>query len=50
MADRCPGITPSPKPTHKKCPKCGADVEIWTDEKSAKCPKCGTRVRREETG
>ena len=29
------------------CPKCGHEVEIFSDELSAKCQKCGERVYRE---
>lgn len=28
------------------CPKCGGEVEIFSDERSARCQKCGERVRR----
>ena len=31
-----------------KCPKCGYDVEIFSDEISRKCYKCGERVYREK--
>ncbi len=27
-----------------KCPDCGGDVEIFSDEISVRCPKCKTRV------
>ncbi len=32
-----------------KCPDCGYEVEIFSDEISRKCPQCGTRVYREKT-
>ena len=31
-----------------KCPDCGAEVEIFSDEIRAKCQKCGTKVYREQ--
>lgn len=27
-----------------KCPNCGAEVEIFSDEVSIRCPKCGQKV------
>jgi NADH pyrophosphatase NudC (nudix superfamily) len=49
MLDRCPGSgnIRTPIPTLKKCPGCGDEVEIWSDELKAKCSKCGTKVFRE---
>jgi len=46
----CPGSTDikSPKPTFVKCPGCGGEVEIWTDEVKASC-SCGAVVFREQT-
>lgn len=35
-----------PTPAYLKCPKCSADVEIWSDEEEAQCPSCGTTVSR----
>ena len=49
MFSKCPG-----QDTHKlrvelhKCPKCGAEVEIFSDETRIKCQKCGTMVFREK--
>ena len=39
----CPGskFIKKPYPTFIKCKRCGADVEIWTDEPKAECDKCG---------
>jgi len=31
-----------------KCPCCGADVEIFSDEMRFRCRKCGTMVVRKE--
>jgi hypothetical protein len=27
------------------CPKCGAGVEFFKDDRSRKCPECGTRFK-----
>ena len=32
-----------------KCPNCGAEVEIFSDEIKVKCQKCGENVYREKT-
>ena len=44
----CPGSRAirEPKPEYMKCPECGAEVEIWTDELKATCSKCGGKVYR----
>lgn len=49
MSFRCPGADRfiQPKPESFKCPDCGAEVEIWTDELKRICPKCGAVVVRE---
>ena len=31
-----------------KCPNCGAEVEIFSDEIKGKCQKCGENVYREK--
>jgi len=31
-----------------KCPNCGSEVEIFSDEIKVKCQKCGTRVYKEK--
>ena len=31
-----------------KCPNCGAEVEIFSDEVKVKCQKCGEKVYREK--
>ncbi len=45
----CPGskIIKEPMPEYVGCSKCGAEVEIWTDEIKAVCPKCKTPVFRD---
>lgn len=35
-----------PQPQNLKCPSCGEDAEIWTDEIETLCPKCNTKVAR----
>ena len=30
-----------------KCPKCGYDVEMFSDEQRVACPRCKTKVFRE---
>ena len=51
MLDKCPGAAKirTPIPAYKKCPDCGEEVEIWSDELKAKCTKCGAMVFREDT-
>ncbi len=44
----CPGSRTirEPRPEAIDCPKCGREVEIWTDELKATCPGCGDKVFR----
>ena len=51
MARYCPGAIriKEPTPEDVKCPNCGAEVEIFSDELRVRCQKCGTMVYREET-
>ena len=46
----CPGINRFVRPTPEfiKCPFCGAEVEIWSDEESAVCQNCGKTVKRNQ--
>ncbi|MDY6965123.1 MAG: hypothetical protein SVM80_04030 [Halobacteriota archaeon] len=46
MIDKCPGASDIRSPTIqiKKCPECGSEVEIFTDEMQAKCDRCGFTV------
>lgn len=46
----CPGSIriKEPIPEFFKCPKCGAEVEIWTHENSRKCSNCGETVFKEQ--
>ena len=31
-----------------KCPNCGAEVEVFSDEISVRCQKCGTKVQSDK--
>jgi DNA-directed RNA polymerase subunit RPC12/RpoP len=47
--NKCPGqdarnVTATTYP----CPKCGASVEIFSDEQRRRCPKCKTMVFTQE--
>ena len=46
MVFECPGTANLRTPTIKikKCPKCGAEVEIFSTDMKAKCDNCGTEV------
>ncbi|ODS39343.1 MAG: hypothetical protein A7316_05760 [Candidatus Altiarchaeales archaeon WOR_SM1_86-2] len=48
---KCPGASNiiRPKPGYVKCPGCGIEVEIWSDELKGECRKCGKTVFKEET-
>ena len=48
--EHCPGDDPIKKrfPEYFKCPKCGAELEIWSDEESVTCSKCKERIHRED--
>ncbi|MFC1935118.1 phosphohydrolase [Chloroflexota bacterium] len=49
MYGKCPGQNLSKlRVSLHKCPKCGYEVEIFSDEISRKCPECGERVYREK--
>jgi hypothetical protein len=43
MFDKCPGAANIRTPTlkTKKCPECGGEVEIFSDDVSIKCKGCG---------
>jgi len=43
MFDKCPGAAHIRTPTIKikKCPECGEEVEIFSDEMQVKCSNCG---------
>ncbi len=46
MQKFCPGSLNlrEPKPEYQTCPRCGYEVEIWTDEVKARCPSCRTLI------
>lgn len=48
MNMKCPGakLMRQPEPENFKCPSCGYEVEIWTDEISAPCRNCSRVVTR----
>ena len=39
----CPGAQGirEPRPEYQNCPRCGYEVEIWSDEFKRRCPQCG---------
>lgn len=48
MNFECPGIQKikQPEPEEIKCPYCGKDLEIWTDEIKVNCPNCKKEILR----
>jgi hypothetical protein len=46
MLDRCPGSINlrTPTLTIKKCPQCGDEVEVFSNDVSVKCSGCGFEV------
>ena len=46
MFDHCPGTANLRTPTLaiKKCPQCGAEVEVFSNDTSVKCSNCGFEV------
>jgi len=48
MKNNCPGLDDllRPKPEYITCPKCGSEVEIWTDENQVECTNCRLKVSR----
>jgi len=51
MISSCPGSQrfKQPQPENVKCPLCGVEVEIWTDEFQALCPGCKKTVSKDGT-
>lgn len=49
MFSQCPGSSNirTPFPSYKKCPQCGEEVEIWSNELKTKCTHCGETVFKE---
>lgn len=52
MGLTCPGSMSikQPIPEFLFCPNCGAEVEVWTNERMRNCSSCGTPVIREMDG
>ncbi len=49
MTSKCPGQDfRNLRVSLYKCPNCGAEVEIFSDEIKVKCQKCGEKVYREK--
>jgi len=49
MVMRCPGQSIKVlRVSLHKCPQCGDEVEVFSDEPRVKCKKCGTYVYREK--
>jgi len=49
MTSKCPGQDfRNLRVSLYKCPNCGAEVEIFSDEIKMKCQKCGKMVYREK--
>ncbi len=46
MLDHCPGAVNlrTPTLTIKKCPQCGEEVEVFSNDISVKCNRCGFLV------
>lgn len=50
MYQRCPGQDGrNLRAELHRCPSCGGEVEIFSDEVMVKCLKCGEKVYREKT-
>ena len=48
--NKAPGSTkPPPLPHIITCPKCGFDMELWTEEYETRCMNCGHRFFRRES-
>jgi hypothetical protein len=46
MPDHCPGAANLRTPTLaiRKCPQCGEEVELFSNDVSVKCSRCGFEV------
>lgn len=47
MFSRCPGAERSVRLELYKCPSCGGEVEIFSNEVKVKCSECGETVYSE---
>jgi len=52
VLDFCPGSGKfkQPQPENIKCPTCGEEIEIWTDEIQVTCPKCKNTILHMQEG
>lgn len=52
VLDFCPGSQKfrEPQPESIKCPNCGGEVEIWSDEIQVICPNCNNKILRPQEG
>jgi len=49
MISKCPGQNfGNLRASLHKCPKCGHEVEMFSDELRIRCKKCGTMVYKEK--
>jgi len=50
LIDRCPGSANirTPNLTVKKCPRCGEEIEIFSNEVSTSCGRCGLVVYNDQ--
>ncbi|MBA7642946.1 hypothetical protein ES703_50655 [subsurface metagenome] len=49
MYSKCPGQdVRNLRVSVHKCPNCGTEIEIFSDEMRVKCHKCGKYVHREK--
>lgn len=48
---RCPGLDRviDPFPKAYLCPRCGNEIEIWSDEQITKCSSCNTVIQNESS-
>ncbi|HUH78979.1 MAG TPA: hypothetical protein VLY83_03700 [Methanoregula sp.] len=47
MPEHCPGaanIRGTPTLTIKKCPQCGAEAEVFSNDVSVRCDQCGFEI------
>jgi hypothetical protein len=50
MRNQCPGSqsVKEARPEYVRCPHCGGEVEVWTDEVRGRCSLCNAWVYREQ--
>lgn len=49
LMSSCPGakIFKNPMPEPIDCSRCGAELEIWTDEVKVRCKRCGATTYKD---